>query len=71
MKTVMKVVLSIKQIEIDSDLRWRIRKRPSANEVIVEVVDYEGPLAASGQDVRLRKNNNEWIVISRRGTWVS
>ena len=50
---------------------WRIRKRPSNNEVVVEIVDYEGPLAAGGQDVRLRKINNEWIVISRRTTWVS
>lgn len=52
-------------------LRWRIRKQPSANEVVVEVVDYEGALAASGQDIRLRKINGEWIVISRRGTWIS
>ena len=50
---------------------WRIRKRPSNDEVVVEIVDYEGPLAAGGQDVRLRKINNEWIVISRRTTWVS
>jgi len=39
--------------------------------VVVEVVDYEGALAASGQDIRLRKINGEWIVISRRGTWIS
>jgi hypothetical protein len=50
---------------------WRIRKRLPNNEVIVEIVDYEGPLAAGGQDVRLRKIGNEWFVISRRTTWVS
>lgn len=50
---------------------WRIRKRPSDSEVVVEIVDYEGPLAAGGQDIRLRKINNEWIVVSRRTTWVS
>ena len=31
----------------------------------------EGPLAAGGQDVKLRKIGNEWIVISRRTTSVS
>jgi hypothetical protein len=50
---------------------WRIRKRISESEVIVEIVDYEGPLAAGGQDVRLRKIGSEWVVISRRTTWVS
>ena len=50
---------------------WRIRKRISESEVIVEIVDYEGPLAAGGQDVRLRKIGNEWVVIGRRTTWVS
>jgi hypothetical protein len=50
---------------------WRIRKRASNGDVIVEIVDYEGPLAAGGQDVKLRKINGEWVVISRRATWVS
>lgn len=50
---------------------WRIRKRISDNEVVVEIVDYEGPLAAGGQDVRLRKVGNEWVVIRRQATWVS
>ena len=51
-------------------VKWRIRKR-SADLVIVEIVDYEGPLAASGQDVRLKRIGNEWYVVSRRTTWVS
>ncbi len=50
---------------------WRIRRRISDNEVIVEIVDYEGPLAAGGQDVRLKKINGVWVVISHRATWVS
>ena len=50
---------------------WRVRKRASNGDVVVEIVDYEGPLAAGGQDVKLRKINGEWIVISRRTTWVS
>jgi hypothetical protein len=50
---------------------WRIRKRISDSEVVVEIVDYEGPLAAGGQDVRLRKINGEWVVIRRQPTWVS
>lgn len=52
-------------------VNWRIRKRVSDTEVIVEIVDYEGPLAAGGQDVGLRKVGNEWVVVSRRTTWVS
>jgi WG repeat protein len=50
---------------------WRIRKRRADGDVIVEIVDYEGPLAAGGQDVRLRKISNDWVVISHRATWVS
>jgi hypothetical protein len=50
---------------------WKIRKRISETEVVVEIVDYEGPLAAGGQDVRLRKIGNEWVVIKRQTTWVS
>lgn len=50
---------------------WRIRKRISDKEVVVEIVDYEGPLAAGGQDVRLHKIGDEWVVVSRRATWVS
>lgn len=50
---------------------WRIRKRISDSEVVVEIVDYEGPLAAGGQDVRLKKINGEWVVIKRQTTWVS
>jgi WG containing repeat len=50
---------------------WRIRKRISDSEVIVEIVDYEGPLAAGGQDVRLKNINGEWVVITRQPTWVS
>ncbi len=50
---------------------WRIRKRRADGDVIVEIVDYEGPLAAGGQDVTLRKIGNEWVVISHRATWVS
>jgi len=50
---------------------WKIRKRVSETEVVVEIVDYEGPLAAGGQDVRLRKIGNEWVVIKRQTTWVS
>jgi hypothetical protein len=51
-------------------VRWRIRKK-SANAAIVEIVDYEGPLAAGGQDVRLKKIGNEWYVVNRRTTWIS
>jgi hypothetical protein len=51
-------------------VNWRIQSR-SEKETIVEVVDYEGPLAAGGQHVRLRKFGNEWFVVGRQTTWVS
>lgn len=51
-------------------VRWRIRKK-TATTAIVEIVDYEGPLAAGGQDVRLKKIGDEWFVFNRRSTWIS
>ena len=50
---------------------WRIRRRVSDGTVVVEISDHEGPLAAGGQDIRLRKINGEWIVVNRRTTWIS
>jgi len=49
---------------------WQITKK-TADEAIVAISDYEGPLAAGGQELTLRKINNEWFVTSRRTTWVS
>jgi hypothetical protein len=50
---------------------WRVRKTLQENEVIVEVVDYEGALAASAHDVKLRKINGTWVVISSRMTMIA
>jgi hypothetical protein len=49
---------------------WRIRDR-SATDAVVEVTDWEGLLAAGGQDVFLRKTLGKWIVVAVKPTWVS
>jgi hypothetical protein len=43
---------------------WKI-VRKTADEATVQISDWEGPLAAGGQDVFLRRINNEWA--SSRG----
>jgi hypothetical protein len=50
---------------------WKIAQRISDREVVVEITDYEGPLAAGGQNVRLRKVGDEWVVVERQPTWVA
>jgi len=49
---------------------WKITEK-TADEATVEIVDYEAPLAAGSQTVRLRRINGEWLVIGRRTGWVS
>jgi hypothetical protein len=43
----------------------------TANEAAVEIVDWEGMLAAGGQNVWLQKRDGRWRVIARETTWVS
>lgn len=50
---------------------WKIGQRINDREVVVEITDYEGPLAAGGQNVRLRKVGDEWVVVARQPTWVA
>jgi hypothetical protein len=49
---------------------WRIRER-TATDAVVEVTDWEGLLAAGGQDVFLKKVLGKWTVVAVKATWVS
>jgi hypothetical protein len=49
---------------------WKIARR-DATTALVELIDWEGLLAAGGTDVRLTKIGGVWVVVSVRGTWVS
>ena len=49
---------------------WTIKHR-SAADALVEITDWEGALAAGGQDVSLKKIAGRWVVVARRTTWVS
>lgn len=49
---------------------WAIKSRTSTA-ASVELTDWEGPLAAGGQTVFLRKIRSTWVVVERRTTWVS
>jgi thrombospondin type 3 repeat protein len=49
---------------------WKIASRQPA-EALVQLSDWEGMLAAGGVDVRLKKINGGWVVISVQTTWIS
>ena len=49
---------------------WKIASK-SGSEAVVEISDWEGPLAAGGQDIVLRKQQHDWVVVARRMTWIS
>lgn len=49
---------------------WRIRER-TATDAVVELSDWEGLLAAGGQDVFLKKVRGKWTVVAVKATWVS
>jgi hypothetical protein len=49
---------------------WKLVSK-DASEAVVEISDWEGPLAAGGQEVRLRKLHDAWIVVARKTTWIS
>jgi hypothetical protein len=49
---------------------WKIRDR-SATDAVVEVTDWEGLLAAGGQDVFLKRVLGKWTVVAVKPTWVS
>ncbi len=49
---------------------WKIASQ-SKDEALVVLSDSEGPLAAGGQEVHLKKMDGEWFVVSRVTTWIS
>jgi hypothetical protein len=49
---------------------WKIANR-TANEAIVQLTDWEGMLAAGGQDVTLKRTAGRWVVVAVRSSWVS
>ena len=49
---------------------WKIVRKTSA-EALVEITDWEGPLAAGGQEIFLRRIDGDWIVVARQTTWIS
>ena len=49
---------------------WKVVMR-SENEAYVEISDWEGPLAAGGQEVVLRRLKGKWVVVGRKTTWIS
>jgi hypothetical protein len=49
---------------------WKIRER-SASDAVVELSDWEGLLAAGGQDVFLKRIRGRWTVVAVKATWVS
>ena len=49
---------------------WKIRDR-SAVDAVVEITDWEGLLAAGGQNVFLKKVLGKWVVVAVKATWVS
>jgi hypothetical protein len=49
---------------------WKIARKSQA-EAVVEISDWEGPLAAGGQEIHLRRIANAWVVVGRQTTWIS
>jgi hypothetical protein len=49
---------------------WRITSK-TATDAVVELTDWEGMLAAGGQDVLLKRIAGRWVVVAVRSTWVS
>ena len=51
-------------------VNWTVGKKEN-DEVVVDVSDYEGPLAASGMGLKLRKIGGEWFVVELTPGWIS
>jgi hypothetical protein len=49
---------------------WTIAHRTDV-EALVQLTDWEGNLAAGGQDVTLKRTAGRWVVVAVRQTWVS
>jgi hypothetical protein len=49
---------------------WKVESKTEID-ATVELTDFEGALAASGNAVKLRKINGEWFVVSIQMKWIS
>jgi len=49
---------------------WKTLSRSDVD-ARVEIADYEGPLAASGNEVALRRIGDQWYVVGIRMLWIS
>jgi hypothetical protein len=49
---------------------WKVVKRSDA-EATVEIIDYEAPLAASGNEITLRHISGDWYVARIKMLWIS
>jgi len=58
------------QRQVGVRVTWKITAK-SADAATVEITDYEGPLAASGNDVGLKKIGSDWYVVSIKMKWIS
>jgi hypothetical protein len=51
-------------------VHWKVN-RISAGEATVDLTDWEGPLAASGTTLRLKRYDAEWFVVGEDQGWIS
>lgn len=51
-------------------LRWKVKSKTETS-AVVQISDYEGPLAAWGCDVELSKINGVWVVVGTGSEWIS
>jgi hypothetical protein len=51
-------------------VRWKLLEK-TASDAAVELSDYEGPLAASGNRIGLRRIGGDWYVVSIIMQWIS
>jgi hypothetical protein len=49
---------------------WKVVSR-TETEATVEITDFEGAFAASGEEFRLRKIDGHWFAVSKRLLWIS
>jgi hypothetical protein len=49
---------------------WKVKSKTS-DSAVVQIGDYEGPLAAWGCDVQLKKIFGLWVVVGTSAEWIS
>ena len=51
-------------------MHWKVKAK-TTDSATVQISDYEGPLAAWGCDVQLKKIQGLWVVVGTSGEWIS